>query len=684
MNEQEMLRQLKEAAKEVPVPDAIKPDQIENMLQNRQTEKKQKRGRIMRFSRWVAAAALLLVCGTAVYAVTGGIFSNKSAELSYEYSMDMAEVSGVESEYESGYDSVNVAYLGDMYTQAQSYEEIYTHLNSMQYNYGYRGDPTEGAMEEEILNDSIQSTPSIQHAAFDTAKEESVASDDYSTTNLQTEGVDEGDLMKTDGHYIYRIIGEEGRLVITDVSGKEPKEVASFCPAGLQEDDLLKELYVADDRLVVIAQRRDTSLQTDAAEIGEDVAMVDVYYVDSQCETVMVTLDISDPASPTEIGVYQQDGSYFTSRRVESVMYLFTENYNLDINAGNSGDVTEILPKVQGEKIACDDIYLAEYCSKGLVMSSVDLAAPEQTVDSKMILDYGAQIYVGETTAYLYKYNYDQGVYTDIAAFTLKDGIIMPVNAYSVPGDVLDTFAINEKDGYLRVLTTDYSAGDEVENALYILDSDMKLCGSLTGIAPGEQIYAARFIGDMGYFVTYENTDPLFSVDLSDPENPVLVGELSVTGFSDYLHPWDEEHLLGIGYETDPDTGNRLGLKLSMFNISDPANVYEEAKCVLKDTDSGVVLGSPALDDYKSVLVSSEKNIIGLMLLDYSQGNAGVYTVFTYENGAFSCMDERELSEGAYQRNLYGAYWNTCRSLYVGDRIYVMDGSELLSLDITW
>lgn len=681
MNEQEMLRQLKEAANEVPVPDAIKPDQMENMLKNKQIEKKQKRGRIMRFSRWVAAAALLLVCGTAAYAVAGGNFTNKSADMADECAMATAEESGAESEY----DSVNVAALGDMYTQAASYDEIYQRLCETDNPYGYREyNMVDEMAGEEMLGLAENSQNSMEDSAADISASGAAS---FSTTNLQTEGVDEGDLMKTDGRYIYRIIGEEGRLVITDVSGEEPKEVASFCPKGLQDDDALQELYVADDRLVVLAQRRETSLNAAYANSEiEDLAVADVYYFDNACKTIMVTLDISDPTHPQETGLYQQDGSYQTSRRVRDVMYLFTEKYGLDSSTENSRDVKEILPKVQGGVIACNDVYMAESYNTALLMSSVNLDEPEQMVDAKMILDYGSRVYMGETTAYLYQYSYDQGPYTDIAAFTLKDGMIIPVDVYSVPGDVMDTFAISEKDGYLRVLTTDYGAGneDEGENSLYILDSDMKLCGSLTGIAPGEQIYAARFIGDMGYFVTYRNTDPLFSVDLSDPENPQLVGELSVTGFSDYLHVWDENHLLGIGYETEPDTGRLLGLKLSMFNISDPSNVYEEAKCILKNTDSDVILGSPAMNDYKSVLVSSEKNIIGLLLVDYSQNNAGVYTVFTYENGAFTCAEEKELSEGAQQTIMYDCVWRTCRSLYVGDRIYVMDQDELLSLDITW
>ena len=128
----------------------------------------------------------------------------------------------------------------------------------------------------------------------------------------------------------------------------------------------------------------------------------------------------------------------------------------------------------------------------------------------------------------------------------------------------------------------DHSSGQE-KNNLYILEEDLSLAGCIEGMAPGESIYSARFMGDTGYFVTYRNTDPLFSVDLSDPYQPRVIGELKVTGFSEYLHFWGDDQLLGIGYETDPETGRTQGLKLSMFDISDPANMKEVNKYVLED-----------------------------------------------------------------------------------------------------
>ena len=137
----------------------------------------------------------------------------------------------------------------------------------------------------------------------------------------------------------------------------------------------------------------------------------------------------------------------------------------------------------------------------------------------------------------------------------------------------------------------------------------MKGSGIIEDLAFGESIQSARFLGDTGYFVTYKQVDPLFSVDLKDPENPKVIGELKVTGFSEYLHFYGENKLLGIGQETDPDTGELRGIKLSMFDISNPADVKEVDKIVLKDID----IYSPQ-DNYRSVMIDADENIIGFAM----------------------------------------------------------------------
>ena len=211
------------------------------------------------------------------------------------------------------------------------------------------------------------------------------------------------------------------------------------------------------------------------------------------------------------------------------------------------------------------------------------------------------------------------------------------------------------------------------ENRVYVLDENMEVAGKLTGLAKGEQIYAARFAGEIGYFVTYRNTDPLFTVDFSDPQNPKVIGELEVTGFSEYLHFWSDSRLLGIGYETDPQNGEIIGVKLSMFDISDPAKVKEEAKLVLKGTAH-----CEGMYDYKAVLADQKKNLIAFTTEKYQNGYQKNYHVYAYKNGKFTERVERTLAAG--QNGYDSRRW---RSVYVKDRLYLVSEKKVIVYDLS-
>lgn len=191
---------------------------------------------------------------------------------------------------------------------------------------------------------------------------------------------------------------------------------------------------------------------------------------------------------------------------------------------------------------------------------------------------------------------------TEIVRIGYEDGFFTEGSTGSVSGELNNSFSMDEYNGNLRLVTTtagwnkDYSEYTRT-NGLYILDADMKTIGKIENLADNEEIKSARFMGDTGYFVTYRNTDPLFSADLSDPTKPKIIGELEITGFSEYLHFYGENKLLGIGWETDPDTGSIEGLKCSMFDITDPSDVKEIDRIVLKNVSI-----CDALSNYRAIL----------------------------------------------------------------------------------
>ena len=708
MNEQEILTQLRKAAEEIEIPEALKPEQIEKQLQEQKAKQQQENQHLKpkkskkiipwrRLGSMVAVLALVVCSG--IYITVTRVDKNSGTGQTDSIAMtDTQQTVGEAGETEEA-EHVDVASLGTMYHRASDYKEVYQTLLK-----GYQQNWIEGEMSAET-----STATSEDKASGNAAKDESADMDlsegskeggkDYSTTNLQMEGVDESDIAKIDGSYIYTV--EDKYIVITDIRDGKLEEVTRFLPKDCGAADRVMEIYVDGDQLILVVQGYETSLDgnskagsdketsdketsdeetKDEENSDKEPAVSDVakdgafcYKMNGKSTTQIQVYSIVDRRNPEFEGRLIQDGYYNTSRKIGDVVYLFTQYHmTSDVVGYVEKEYTSVIPKVNGEKVAAGEIYLPESSGEsGILVSSLDVNKPDKVLDSKLVISGYAQTYISKDALYLYEEDYDGAMITNIAKFALDEGRISGVAATAVRGYVRDTFAINASDGYLRVLTTDYSTEDEV-NALYILDENMKLTGQLTGIAPGEEIYAARFMGNTGYFVTYRNTDPLFTVDLSDPEKPEIIGELKVTGFSEYLHFWDDTHLLGIGYESDEKTGNIENIKLSMFNIENPGEVTEEAKLVLKDVDY-----SEALYDYKSVIISKDKNLIGLVCEDYSSSRTKqTYQIYSYENGTFKKQAEIPDINGVNYENVRGMYSGNVFYLWINDNITSYDMTD--------
>lgn len=698
MNEQEILTQLRKAAEEIEIPETLKPEQIEKQLQEQKAKQQQenqhlepkKSKKIIPWRRLgsMVAVLALVVCSGIYITVTRFDKNSGTGQTDSVAMTDTQQTVGEAGETEEA-EHVDVASLGTMYHRASDYKEVYQTLLK-----GYQQNWIEGEMSAET-----STATSEDKASGNAAKDESADMDlsegskeggkDYSTTNLQMEGVDESDIAKIDGSYIYTV--EDKYIVITDIRDGKLEEVTRFLPKDCGAADRVMEIYVDGDQLILVVQCYETSLEKNS-KAGSDVetkdeensdketAVSDVakdsafcYKMNGKSTTQIQVYSIVDRRNPEFEGRLIQDGYYNTSRKIGDVVYLFTQYHmTSDVVGYVEKEYTSVIPKVNGEKVAAGEIYLPESSGEsGILVSSLDVNKPDKVLDSKLVISGYAQTYISKDALYLYEEDYDGAMITNIAKFALDEGRISGVAATAVRGYVRDTFAINASDGYLRVLTTDYSTEDEV-NALYILDENMKLTGQLTGIAPGEEIYAARFMGNTGYFVTYRNTDPLFTVDLSDPAKPEIIGELKVTGFSEYLHFWDDTHLLGIGYESDEKTGNIENIKLSMFNIENPGEVTEEAKLVLKDVDY-----SEALYDYKSVIISKDKNLIGLVCEDYSSSRTKqTYQIYSYENGTFKKQAEIPGINGVNYENVRGMYSGNVFYLWINDNITSYDMTD--------
>lgn len=693
MDENKLLERIRASAQDVQVPDCLKPEEIikkMNAAEQCGGGTGNKRRSVWKKSLVSAAAVLLcigIVAAAGRYLMSGSSSGDASSKASAPMESAAAEPESGErisgsaagtqaSAQASGGQSKSGGMaiqaerisMNSLYTQAQDYGEIYDSLKAGEMKEERAADDMKMESESSGSDGGLTSGTGATSGGADGA--ESVCYG-YSSTNVQVEGVDEADIVKNDGSYLYILSGRMVKIVRTENEQLELVSVTTL--KNLGSAAAAYDMYVNGDILQVVAGSKD------AVRVKEDSS--EIYSLESREKTLLLTYDISDRTNPVLKGSITQDGAYQTSRRVGDYVYLFTKEY-LGVPEGSKSvyekeeTVPEWLPEVNDEPISAGSCYLpAGGGNLAWIISSVSGDKPGKAADTKMILSNGTDAYISTGSIILQEISYEyNGDATNLAKFTFHEGKIKAESAAAVNGTIRDVFAINEQEGFLRVLTTsmDHSSGQE-KNNLYILEEDLSLAGCIEGMAPGESIYSARFMGDTGYFVTYRNTDPLFSVDLSDPYQPRVIGELKVTGFSEYLHFWGDDQLLGIGYETDPETGRTQGLKLSMFDISDPANMKEVNKYVLEDFSY-----SPALYNYKSVLAHAEKNVIGFAAQgDAEKGGKDSYLVFSYsQEEGFTCELKENLSEEAAggQENI--------RGIYTGDSFYLVSPDSISSYNM--
>ena len=285
---------------------------------------------------------------------------------------------------------------------------------------------------------------------------------------------------------------------------------------------------------------------------------------------------------------------------------------------------------------------------------------------------------------------------TAIHKIGISNGAITYLARGDVPGTLKDQFALDEHDGNLRVATTSnvYTTRGSYEyNSVFVLDSGMKTIGSLTHIAEQEQIYATRFIGDRLYMVTYKRVDPFFVIDLSTPASPKILGKLKIPGFSDYLHPYDATHIIGVGKETGTNDWGGVstkGLKLALFDVSDVEHPIQIDTVEIGDAGTD----SAALMDHKAFLFDKAKNllVIPARVVTNQPAVAGKYGVnqpnIWYGVYVFGVTPETGFTlRGTVQHGTdnssyywYGSSQNEVkRSLYIGDTLYTLSSAKILA-----
>ena len=700
MREEEIKKMIEDSAEDVKIPAALEPENMMKRLEwldvdetnpeDSKAEQEQPGKRKKIFRSWhygTAAAALLAVIVfasvnngrpggpvtaeevTAVVSESGGTAENgiADAEESEEGIQTIAADYQVDS-YDDIYDRLQevVKEQQAMYQEPERrpLESFLDSLLGRKYRTESAGIDYDYVMVEETMDMEMGAPPAMENGAA-SATAAAVADEagtgavkEFSDTNVQVEGVDEGDIVKTDGSYIYVASGYSGEIRIIRPSGSEMELVGKITGASVYDNSNgISEFYING---------------TDMTVIRSGYGYHNSKNSEWRASTSIETYDLSKPEKPKLTGTVTQDGYYSNSRRNGDYVYVFT-NYYGDLYASKR-DIDRYIPMVNGETIPADCIYLPERISNPeyLVVTSIDMKMPEEPVQTKGIMASGQHYYVSTENIYIASYQYDyranQYDYTELLKFSYRDGRIGFVAHGNVNGYLNNQFSMDEYQGNLRLVSTLSRNSGVTTNSLYVLNGELKVIGEVEDLAPNEQIYSARFMGDVGYFVTFRNMDPLFSVDLSNPENPKVLGELKITGFSEYLHPYEDDLLLGIGREINPDTGNYEGLKLSMFDTSDLRDVTETQKMVEENYQH-----STAWDNHKSVLISPKRSLIGFTVEDYDYDNREwgcSYVIYSYDK------KDGFTQRLSFELDINNDYYMT-RGLYIGDWLYVVENNRI-------
>ncbi len=541
------------------------------------------------------------------------------------------------------------------------------------------------------------------------------ASSDFSTTNNQVAGVDEADIVKSDGSYLYVRSGSK-----IDILAAYPPEQAQVL-SSLNFDNPPTGLFVNGNRMLVIGQREPVfrpMIFNAPNTAAPNIVAPGIYPLPPVYRPQGVTVavyDTSDKASPKLLDSFSITGaSYVASRMIGSYVYLIV-NTPLDLGKTQGNGQSDLrLPEIIEENgsvtnfpasvvqyfdipypsyqytmveaynldavtrktsvfltgatqqvfVSAQNIYLTspapvdpvpllqKYLGQltPLLPDSLtnQLTAPGASQEQKL-QQLATVLSMGNSTGPGNQAQIDQIVsemqhdlmlaedQTLVQKFNISNYDATFQAQAEVPGQVLNQYSMDEQDGYFRIATTTNLAQpleqstNNSSNNIFVYGPDLQLVGQLTGLAPGEHIYSARFLGKRAYLVTFQQVDPFFVVDLTDPTSPKVLGDLKIPGFSDYLQPYDENHIIGIGKDTTPNPQENgmarpTGLKIALFDVTNPEQPQELSRYVFPDGSD-----SQAIYDPKALLFSQSKNLLALPVS--SPNNNGQY--YSYWQGAY-------------------------------------------------
>lgn len=661
-------------AEEIVLPESLSAENIEKLIREQggivnPKRKQSGKGKIIRL---VASAAAVIVCVIALAAVLNVTTGDRA--------LQKQNAVIAEKTQNSDYSKIESAVLAKYQDMVNSYRE------SIDLFDGFVSGSKDTALPESAVGNN---TASMNGSTEDGLSIQMTADEgSYSKTNVQVEGVDEGDIIKNDGRYLYFL--HENILEITDCA--DPGNMKVVSQIKLTDTDGYTEMYLTGNTLTVIANQ-----MSGRDYIYNSYAAYDCCVMPDS-DTVIKVYDVSDKANPKMVYSQLINGEYISSRVVGGKLLCLTryaipypelEKKNFEKNCEELKNSCVPEYSVNGGemiKIASDriDILDEKEPTSYVVTALIDLS--DLTSEPKMnaSLSDGYEIYCTNDTLFLASSEYaywtasgegkdyiedDNGrkftEATHIYQFAISDEGVFYKASATVGGVWLNQFSMDQYGDEFRIATSGSEYNGTRYSMVYVLDKNMKIRGYLGGIADGEEIYAARFMGKTLYLVTFYQTDPLFVIDLSDSKNPVLKGELKLPGFSSYLHPVGENLVVGIGVGGTM-SGTDGSAKISLFDVSDPCNP--------KELDNYTVPDAWFDSDHRAFMTVDE-DTFGVVMTNCSY-NASYEYQESMSVILFDVTDEGIAVKGQY-RTLQpegDLLSYDCRGAFIGDTLFAVNG----------
>lgn len=585
----------------------------------------------------------------------------------------------------------------------------------------------ENSLEEETIEDSEDYSYDEPDEEPEEAPVSAPRTDsdegDYSRTTVQESEVDEADIIKTDGKNIYYLSYEKGIAIVQ--GGKDAKQLSYIRPGRKKsgKQPAYSDLYLSDDNLIVMAYAERDYYDDDSEEY--------LGYSENNYNSIFYVYDISNPQKPKETRRVEVNGQVNTTRFYNGSLYFVINNsletsYSMNPAGLNlfaykdtslGSETYYISPEqMYFSTLDTDSHYYGSYYNRVCNIIGSFSVRNNKAIEPKAYFGYLSDVYMNQNNLYLTMIDpvsgdliteegedikpkkgmtytasakSDFNVGTFIHRFALQNGQASFEAMGSVPGSVLNQYSMSEYKSNFRIATT--TSWQNRQSGVYILDAKtMKRIGKLEGLAPGEEIKSARFSGDRVNLVTYLATDPLFVIDLQNPKKPTLLGELKIPGFSTYLHPYTDKYLIGVGWDDANQIGRnsdggefvygtiRSGIKLSLFDISNPLKPKEVSKTVL----GGPGTYSEAIEDPKAIMFDMKQGIMAFPIsYDMDTLENGKIIENSWDGGVVIGFSRKGFKVLKELDNLpYNSDYSS-RFVYIGDYLYYINDLNLVVID---